>query len=55
MIKFKSQVKILNPEELAVKIRELVTQIARARVEKKPTHKLLKQLAIVKTYARNNR
>lgn len=55
MIKFKAQVKILNPEELAVKVRELGVQIAKARVEKKPTHKLLKQLAIVKTYARNHR
>lgn len=45
----------MTPEELAVKARELVTVIARARVEKKPTHKLLKQLAIVKTYANSHR
>ncbi len=55
MIRFKSQVKIQTPEELAVKIRELVVQIARARVERKPTLKLRKQLAIVKTYAGNHR
>ena len=50
MIKFKSQVKILTANELAVKVRELAAQIALARVEKKPTLKLRKQLAIVKTY-----
>ncbi len=55
MVKFKSQVKIMTLEELVVKARELATVIARARVEKKPTHKLLKQLAIVKTYADSHR
>lgn len=55
MIKFKSQVKIMTPEELAVKARELITIIARTRVEKKPTAKLRKQLAIVLTYANINR
>ena len=55
MIKYKSQVKILTREELAVKVRELAAQIARARVEKKPTLKLRKQLAIVKTYENTKR
>lgn len=55
MTKFKSQAKIMTVEELAIKVRDLVVQIARARVEKKPTLKLRKQLAIVKTYANNHR
>lgn len=55
MTKFKAQVKILTPEELGVKARELTALVARARIERKPTYKLRKQLAIVKTYENTKR